>query len=424
MLIKLNDLSSVRKEVEVEIPADAVESELRSVTTEFAQHAKIAGFRPGKVPIQVVRTRFRSEIEKEVVDRLVPRLFHEVLHERGLEPVGSPGLKSRDPLEPGKPIRFVAEFETKPPIELRDYLGVKIDEPPIEVTEEDLDEVIDRMREQSSTFESVTDRPAAEGDLVTIDVVSAAAGDGEPRRTENYQVRLDNEAPLPELRDALIGAAVGETRTFDKTYEEDAPNEEVRGKTVRYELTLKEVRLQQKPDVDDAFARSTGFGETVAELRDRVAADLRRHKEHQALQAKRQQAADKLVEMHPIDAPESLVQEEVSKSLRNYARFLASQGVDLEKAEIDWAKVRDDFLPEAERRVKRELILEAIGRKEGLTVSETEVDAEIRRAATGTKREFAEVKHRLRDDGGYEALRNSILQEKALEHVLLHCVKN
>jgi len=122
--------------------------------------------------------------------------------------------------------------------------------------------------------------------------------------------------------------------------------------------------------------------------------------------------------MHSFDVPETLIEEELGKSLNNYARYLASQGVNLEQADLDWRKLGADFSPEAVKRVQRGLILEAIGKKEGLVVSDVEVDAEIRRAANEGNREFADVKHRLKHDGGYEALRASLLQEKALELVL------
>jgi trigger factor len=138
----------------------------------------------------------------------------------------------------------------------------------------------------------------------------------------------------------------------------------------------------------------------------------------EVLRAKRNQIGDALIAAHNFDVPETLVEEELGKSLQNYARFLASQGIDLEKADLDWRRIGEDFRPEAVKRTKRGLILEAIARKEGITVSDVEVDAEIRRAANEQGREFADVKHHLKHDGGYEALRLSLAQEKALELVL------
>jgi trigger factor len=138
----------------------------------------------------------------------------------------------------------------------------------------------------------------------------------------------------------------------------------------------------------------------------------------EALRLKRTQIGEKLLGAHEFDVPETLVEEELGKSLNNYARYLASQGVDLQKAELDWRKMGEEFRPEAVKRVKRSLILEAIAKKEGIAVSDVEVDAEIRRAAKEQDRDFADVKHHLKHDGGYEALRASMAQDRALEMVL------
>lgn len=417
MLINFRDLSPVRKEVEIEIPTEAVQNELKNVTGEFARQARIPGFRKGKVPVNIVRSRFQKEIQQEVLDRLLPRTFQEAISEKGLHPVGNPALKSVDTLEQGKPIRYRAEFEIKPRIDLQGYRGIEITQPSLEVGEVDIDQMVERLREQASSFRPVTDRPAADGDFVVLDVVSSGEG-VETRRVEGYQVQLGEAAPLPELVEAVRGKQPVEVIRFDKTYAEDAPNQDVRGKTMHYEVTLKEVRLLEKPELSEEFARSTGFGDTIEAMRARLAEDLKRHREHEATKSKRNQLGEKLIGLHQLELPETLVDEELGRAMREYARFLASQGVDLEKAEIDWMKIRQEFRPEAEKRVKRGLILEAIARQENLVPADLEVDSEIRKAAAGANREFAELRRRLREDGGYEELRVSLMQEKALDLVL------
>ena len=230
--------------------------------------------------------------------------------------------------------------------------------------------------------------------------------------------RLGEEGPMPEMHQALRGKKPGESASFDKLYAEDANDETLRGKNVHHQVALKEIRVQEKPEVDDEFAKAVGGWENVAQMREAVTADIRRHRELEVRRKKQSQIGELLLAAHDFDVPEVLVDEELGKSMQNYARFLASQGVDVEKAEIDWQKVRDDFLPEAVKRVKRGLILEAIAKQENLQVSDVEVDAEIRRAANEAERDFAEVRHRLKHDGGYEQLRGSLAQEKAVEFVL------
>jgi trigger factor len=416
MLLSYEELSPVRKVVEVEIPAAAVDAELKKVTSEFARQARIPGFRPGKTPVSVVRSRFSKDIQEETMNRLLPESFREAVREKNVEPVGDPRLQHVDQLVEGKPLKYKAEFEIKPAIELQNYRGIEVTEVPIEVTDEDVDSMIERFREQASSYRPVEDRGAEKGDFVMIDM--AHSGEGIETKTESGHIQIGEQTPLPELHDAIRGKKAGEQVSFEKTYGEDAANEAFRGKTVKHDVTVKEVRVQEKPEVTDDFARSLGSFESVAGMRDRIREDIRRHREAEVLRAKRQQIGDRLLSTHNFEVPDSLVQDELAKSLQNYARYLVSQGVDLDKAKIDWEKMRADFHPEAVKRVKRGLILEAIARKEGIAATDVEVDAEIRRAAIENKREFADVKQRLRHDGGYEALRLSLSQEKALEFVL------
>lgn len=415
-VLNFEDLSPIQKTIEVEIPADLLTREANKVTNEFGRHAKVPGFRPGKVPASVVRTRFAKEIQEEVVQRVLGESFRHVVREKGLEPVGDPQLEHLDPFIEGAPMKFKARFEVKPVIELREYRGIEIDDPKIEITETDVEAMVERLREQSSVYRVESERGLEDGDIAVIDIVSTA--EGIEAKTDSGHFRLGEDTPLPELHEALRGKKPGDTASFDKDYPEDANQEAWRGKTIHHDVTLKEIRVQEKPEVNDEFAKSVGGWETVDQMREAIAADIRRHRETETLRLKRGQIGDALLAAHDIDAPEAMVEDELGKSLNNYARYLAAQGVDLQTADLDWRKVGEEFRPEAVKRVKRSLILEAIARKEGFEISDVEVDAEIRRAAREQDREFAEVKHHLKHDGGYEALRGSMAQDRALELVL------
>lgn len=415
-VINFEDVSPVQKTLEVEIPAELISREASRVTGEFSRQAKIPGFRPGKVPTNVVRNRFAKEIQEEVVSRLLGQSFRDAVREKGLEAVGEPQLEHVDPFIDGAPIKFKARFEVKPQIELGEYRGLEIEEPAIEVTDNDVEMMIERLREQASHYRLETERGLEEGDFGVIEIVSS--GEGFETKTDSGHFRAGEETPLPELHDALRGKKPGEGAAFDKEYGDDAQQEAWRGRTVHHEVTLKEIRVQEKPEVDEAFAKSVGGWETVDQMRETIAADIRRHREAEALRFRRNQIGDKLIEAHSFEVPEALVDEELGKSLNNYARYLVSQGVDLESAPLDWRKVGEEFRPEAVKRVRRSLILEAIAKKENIEVTDVEVDAEIRRAASEQGREFADVKHHLRHEGGYEALRASMAQDRALDLVL------
>lgn len=415
-VLSFEDHSPVSKSVEVEIPADLISNESRRVTGEFSRAAKVPGFRPGKVPVSVVRTRFAKEIEEEVVSRLLGQTFRDVMKEKGLEPVGDPQLEHIDAFIEGAPMKFKARFEVKPVIELGEYRGLEIEEPKIEITDTDVDAMIERLRGSMSHLRPVTDRGAQDGDVATIELTSKTE-DGEPT-TRSGEITLGEESPLPELHEKLQGRQPEETISFDRTFPEDAENEEWRGKAVHFDVTLKALATRELPEVTDDFAKSVGGWETAEQMREVISTDIRKHREAEAIRFKRNQVGEQLLARHTFDVPETLVEDELGKSLNNYARYLASQGVNLETAEIDWRKLGEDFRPEAVKRVKRSLILEAIAKKEEINVSDVEVDAEIRRAANEQGRDFAEVKHHLKHEGGYEALRLSLSQDRALELVL------
>jgi trigger factor len=416
MLLNYEDVTPVKKIVEVEIPAGVISAESQRVTADFSRQAKIDGFRPGKVPLGVVRNRFAKEIQEQVMERLLPRTFHEAVADKGLEIVGDPHLQHIDPFIEGAPVKYKAEFEVKPQFELGEYRGLAIDDPKIEVAETDITSMIERLREQASVYRPETERGLDENDFAMIEMTTS--GEGVDADTRGGHFRLGEETPLPELHEALRGKKPGESASFEKTYPEDAQNESFRGKNIRHDVTLKEIRVQEKPEITDEFAQSTGGWETIDQMREAITADIRKHRELEVRRLKQNQIGELLIAAHEMEVPETLVEEEVGKSLQNYARFLASQGVDIEKAEIDWQKMREEFLPEAVKRTKRSLILEKIAKKENLIVSDVEVDAEIRRATKEADRDFAEVKHRLRHDGGYEQLRMSLSQERALDLVV------
>lgn len=415
-VLNFEDLSPVQKSVEVEIPAELISREAKRVTSEFARQANVPGFRPGKVPTSVVRNRFAKDIQEEVVSRVLNQSFFEVVREKGLEPVGDPHVEHLDPFIDGAPMKFKARFEVKPHIELGEYRGLEIADPAIEVTDSDVEEMIERLREQASAYRVESERGLEDGDFAVIEIVST--GDDIETKHDTGHFRVGEDTPLPELHEALRGKKAGEVASFDKAYGEDANQEAWRGRTVHHDVTLKEIRVQEKPEVNDEFARSVGGWETVEQMREAISADIRRHREMEAVRFKRNQVGDKLLAAHEFEVPEALVDEELGKSLNNYARYLASQGVDLQTAELDWRRIGEEFRPEAIKRVKRSLILEAIAKKEEIQVSDVEVDAEIRRAAREQEREFADVKHHLKHEGGYEALRASMAQDRALELVL------
>lgn len=414
MLIEYRDVSSVRKEVDIEIPADALSERFDEVSREFARKVKVPGFRPGKTPMAIVRKKFGGDIRSEVIERLLPVYFTEAVREKDVRPLGEPHLVKMDQFESGASLKFTAAFEVIPEIVLADWKGLDVTEPILDVSDQEVDQFIETIRNRSSSFVPVEDRAADRGDWVVVDIESSGEG-VENRKSEDYEFELGENAPLPEIVDAIVGKRAGDEASFDKTWSEDAPNEEVAGKTVHYDLHLKAIKMLEMPDVDDDLARTAGW-ESLEEMKTKAREQILLQKEHEAENQKRRQAGERLVELHDFEVPSVMVEEELNKALQDYARYLQSQGVNLEYAEVDWERIRDDFRKEAEGRVRRMLILNAIADAEEISISDEEVDDEIRPNVPDS--DIAHVRAGLRRNGTYEAIRRSLRRDKALKMVL------
>jgi trigger factor len=232
-------------------------------------------------------------------------------------------------------------------------------------------------------------------------------------RDEKLTLEVGHADSMPEINEALRGALPGETRSFRKSFEDDFPNEEFRGKTVDYAVTLAALKEKKLPAFDDELARAVSEGDTVATLREKVRARLRREKEAERRRRFRRSILDQLLSRRDIPAPEVLVESETTSALRDYARYLAASGVDPEKE--DWGKLREEARPGAERRVKEYLLLDAIAEREKIEVSETELEAEFKRAAAERGVEPAALREQMTKAGGLEALRDEMRLSRAVD---------
>jgi len=417
-IVATKEESPTRTVLEIEVPADRVEETITQTVRAYARKAAIPGFRKGKAPESVVRQRFADQIKADALESLLPDAVGEAIREKKLAILGRPQVEDLQ-WEPPGPIRFSARLDLKPAVDPGDWREVPVEDEPVEPADEDVSKVIDRIREAHAEFHPVEGRAAAPGDFAVADIagsfVEILAPGQNPRtfKDEKLTLEVGHADSMPEINDALRGAVPGETRSFRKTFADDFPNEEFRGKTVDYQVTLAAVKEKRLPSVDDAFARAVADGETVETLRDRVRARLRSEKEGDRRRKFRRRILDVLLSRQQIPAPEILVESETASALRDYARYLAASGVDPEKE--DWAKLQEEARPGAERRVREYLLLDAIADREGIEVSDTELEAEFKRAAAQRGVEPAALREQMTQSGGIEALRDEMRLSKAVD---------
>ena len=403
--------SSTQTTLQIEVPAEEVDRTLRSVRRAYVKRAAIPGFRKGHAPESVVEKRFSGEIREDVLERLLPEALASAVEEKKLSVLGRPRIEDLT-WEPPGPIRFTARLDLKPEVDPGEYRGTPVTDFPIEPTEEEIGRVVERIREGHAEFHPLEGRPAAAGDFAVVDVagtfVEILAPGQNPRtfRDEKLTLEVGHADSMPEINDALRGAFPGETRKFRKSFPDDFANEQYRGKTVDYEVTLVALKEKKLPEFNDELARSVGESETAASVREKIVSGLRHDREIERRRRMRRQILDVLLSRSEVPAPEVLVDSEVQGALRDYARYLASNGV--EPKDADWEKLREDARPGAERRVREYLLLDAIARREQIAVSETEVDAEVKRAAARRGVEAGTLREEMAKHDGLEALRDEM----------------
>jgi len=410
-ILATKDESTTRTTLEIEVPAEDVQKAFAAVTRSYAKRAAIPGFRKGKAPESVIQKRFADEIKGDVLEALLPDAVAAAIEERKLAVLGRPRVEDLK-WEPPGAIRFAARLDLKPAVDPGEYRGVPVQDLPVEPADEEVAGVIERIREAHAEFHPVEGRAAAPGDFAVADIAGAfveiLAPGQNPRtfRDEKITLEVGHADSMPEINEALRGAAPGETRRFRKSFADDFPNDEFRGKTVDYEVTLSALKEKKLPAVDDEFAKAVAEGETVETLREKVRTRLRHEKEADRRRKFRRAILDALLSKRDVPAPEVLVESETTAALRDYARYLAQSGVDPEKE--DWQKLGEEARPGAERRVKEYLVLDAIAEREGIAISETELEAEFKRAAAARGVEPAALREEMVKAGGIDSLRDEM----------------
>jgi trigger factor len=418
VLLTARDESETRATLDIEVPAEDVERAYGAVARAFAQRAALPGFRRGHVPESLVQQRFAGEIREEVLERLLPAALSSAIEEKKLAVLGSPRVENLEWKPPG-PIRFSAHLDLKPVVDPGEYRGIPVEDAIVEPSDDEVAQVIDRIRESHAEFHPIEGRRASAGDFAVADVAGKFVEILEPGqnprtfRDEKLTLEIGHPDSMAEINDALTGAMPGETRAFRKTFPDDFANDDFRGKTLDYEVTLVALKEKRLPPLDDDFARAVGEKESADSLREKVRENLRQEKESARRRKFRRDILGTILSKTNVPAPEVLVDSEVSASLRDYARYLAANRVDPQEA--DWEKLREDARPGAERRVREYLVLDAVARREGIAITDTEVDAEVKRAAARRGVEASDLRERLATNDGLEALRDEMRLSRALD---------
>ena len=404
------------REIEVEIPADVVTRETGVVVERFQKHARLPGFRKGKVPASVVRQRFPEDIRSEVVEALIPRYFRQEVEKRGLQPVSQPRVSDLR-LAEGEPLRFKASFEIMPEVQVSGYEELRAEKADITVTDQEVEEALGRLREQHATYSAVDDRELRDGDFAQVALVGTPeAGEGKPVTMDDVMVEIGGANTVRDFSDNLRGGRPGEERRFEVTYPDDFSDQRLAGKKLAYTITVKGIKRKVLPELNDDFAKEAGDFQSLDELRNKVREQLETEKERAAEHAAKDKLVEDLVRRNDFPIPEALVDRQVDVRLERGLRALAAQGMRTEDMKkMDFSRLRAGQREAALREVKASLLLEKIADLEKIEVSDDEVEQEIAALAKQMQQTTEAVRARLTHDGALDRIRNRIRNEKTLD---------
>jgi trigger factor len=422
MKTELTDLSSTRKEIKIEIETDQVRSAYDRITAQYAKAANVPGFRRGHAPQSVVRTRFKSEIRGEVLRELVPEAVNSAIGEHSLAAIGEPDVHfdNTEALENlGKePITVKVGVEVFPEVKLNDYKGLEATKRLRPVSDDDINRMIDGLRDASASLQPIEDRGAELGDTVTVNVHGNFIDQTEEEdiKADDVEVVLGGEGVQQEFTDNLIGVRADEQKTFRVDYPEDFSSKGLAGKKVEYTAQVTAVRRKELPEVDDEWAKSLGDDfDSVETLRTKIREDLERRATAESDQRLRNEVMRKLLEANQFEVPQSLVDQQTNHRLESVVRDMIGRGIDPRATELNWEGARDDLKVQAEEDVRATLLLEQIAEEEKLTVSDEEVEAEIDAIATASRQPKEQVRGALTKDGGERSIAHRLRNRKALD---------
>ncbi len=415
MQTQVSEISPVEVEVKVEIPWDRVRKDLDEQFRKLGQEARVKGFRPGKVPPKVVRQLFGRQVKGEVTATLVEQGLLHAVQEHELQLVAQPEVEAPT-LEEGKPLTFTAKMEVRPSVEKVETDRLELVRPSKEVTNADVDEEIERLRQEHAEVH-VPDpmRPAKAGDTLTIDYTVAIDGEDKPdMAATDRPVELGADRLIPEFEQGLVGLSPGDEKEVSVSFADDHGRQDLRGKTATFQVKVKELREKVLPEPDDEFAKDVGDYETLLELRLEIRKRLEQMAERRAEAELKQQLVDKLVETNEVPVPPSMVREQEMQMMYELAAFMQMGG---QEAPPMSEELHATMHERAERKVKAAILLSSLARQQGIQATGADLDAKLQRIADETGKHIAKVKADYQGERR-EALEGQVLEEKLMDYLM------
>jgi trigger factor len=420
MKTALEVISPVKKKLLVEVEPEEVLRKVEETYKSLGKTAKVPGFRPGKIPRRILERQYGSQVAEEVARDLVRDTLPMAMDEQKTYPLTMP-LVENGSVKGGEPFKYSAVLEVKPEFDLKDYTGLEVEKEIILVTEEDVEKQFEEIRKANGKVIAVEGgRAAQESDFAIVSYEGSQGGiPVNDLKADHFPIKIGSGEFHPDAEKALLGRKPGDSLRVDVKFEENHPNAKLAGKSVELRIQLQELKEVKLPDLDDEFAKGLGADfQDLNGLRQRIRDELTSREEKRTDRDLKRRLLRKISDKVQFDLPESLVEEEIDYGLASLRENLQRMGSSFEKAGFDQQKLREEFRPAAEKRVKELLVLGKIAEEHGLLVDETEMEEGFARIAVGMNQDVSVVKRYYEANRMTDSFRQRLIEEKTLNFLV------
>jgi trigger factor len=419
MKVEIENTGPYEKKILFEIPKEVVSQEVESHYKALNRNVKLKGFRPGRVPRSILERYYRTQVETEVVSKLIEDSYEKAVEEYHLSPVASPQVLDRI-FEAGQDFKYTVTVEVKPEVSVEGYRGLEVEKAAVGVTDEEVEARLKMVQDSHAQLKPVEiDRPLQEKDFAVIDFEGRL--DEKPLegwKAKDHLVEVGSKTMVGGLDQKLVGLPLQKDQDLVITLPEDYPRKELAGKEIKVRVRAKEIKEKVLPALDDELAKEAGDFQTLQELKDRLRKSLEEQKQAQAEHAAKEKLLDLLREKHPFPVPKSMIDRQVEVILARTESRLAGQGMKFDSDNLDSQKLRESLTPLAEKEVRGRLILEKVAEMENITASEADVQQRLEQLAAQMNQRVEAVKSQLQKKDRLEDLRAVIQEEKTLDFLL------
>jgi trigger factor len=429
MKTELKELSPTQREIHIEIEPEAVKEVYNRVSQKYAKGASVPGFRKGFAPVDVIRMRFKDEIQNEVLRELLPDKVQQAIEEHGLNPLSEPQLHfdnfEKQKLNGSESLSIHIHVEVMPEIPTPEYKGLEATRRVRPLPEGEMDRIIDQRRESGATLLPVEGRKSETGDTLIVDLEGTFAdeADAEPIKADDLEIKLGDENIEQSFTENLAGLEEDEEKEFTVSYPADFTSQLLAGKTVNYKAKVKSLGKVELPELDDEWAQSLDEGyESLADLKGKLGKDLDKVSNSDADAALRNELISKLIESHDFEVPNALIEAQARNLLNNFAQDMQQRGVDLNKIEKEFVQMAyEQMKVQAARDVKGAILLEKVAELENVEVSDEDVAGELEQMANYYGVPVEQIKESIAGQEGGEAnIANNLRTRKAVEALVKH----